>query len=157
MKDDKLRALVSDLESARACLRSAQAGTMASKRKSAAARLELETAALEQACAVDIGQPITPDHARDKARAVELVDIERSMRESNQRLRARLAEFEVAAKDIWPLVNEVRAIVADHYPDGSKHDDPEYTRRRSVTAALVRQALDLRAALESNGTDSGEK
>jgi hypothetical protein len=66
-----------------------------------------------------------------------------------EKAEARVADLEAAAEDIWPLVNEVRAIVADHYPDGSKHDDPEYVRRRSVTAALVRQALALRDALDS--------
>lgn len=59
----------------------------------------------------------------------------------------RVTNLEAAAKDIWPLVEAVRAIVAEHYPDGTKHDDSEYERRRSAMAALVRQALVLRSAL----------
>jgi hypothetical protein len=78
-----------------------------------------------------------------------------------ERTGQRMLALEVAAKDIWPLVNEVREIVADHYPDGSKHDDPEYERRRSVTAALVRQALDLRTVLdeptEQSSTAQGDE
>lgn len=73
-----------------------------------------------------------------------------------ERTGQRMLALEVAAKDIWPLVDEVRAIVVDHYPDGSRHDDPEYERRRSVTAALVRQALDLRTVLdEPSESNSG--
>ena len=61
-----------------------------------------------------------------------------------QELAQEVLRLRAAANAMWPLVDGVRAIVAEHYPDGSKHDDPEYERRRSVTAALVRAALDMR-------------
>lgn len=83
------------------------------------------------------------------------LDVMRTIAKESGTHRARVTELEAAAKDIWPLVNEVRAVVADHYPDGSKHDDQEYERRRSVTAALVRQALTLRDAIDGSTPSVG--
>jgi hypothetical protein len=89
-------------------------------------------------------------------RVAELEAEVRTLRNVGVTQAERVEELEAAAKDMWPLVNEVRAIVADHYPDGTKHDDLEYTRRRSVTAALVRQALALRDALEPTASVGGD-